>query len=64
MREILLFRLFGPTCCYSSDFKHYDVPITSKNGHSLKKKKKKRGRDLRREVERHVKLEYTEVNIK
>ena len=65
MRKILLSGIFGDHLPVTLQVSNNIVPITYLQKRSfLKKKKKQSVREMERETERHVKLEYTEVNVK
>lgn len=65
MRKILLSGIFGDHLPVTPQVSNNVVPITYLQKRSFFKKKKKHSvREMEMETERHVKLEYTEVNVK
>lgn len=63
MRKILLSGIFGAHLPVTPQVSNKVVPITYLQKRSFLKKEKG-VREMEREIERHVKLEYTEVNVK
>lgn len=64
MRKILLSGIFGAHLPVTPHVSNNVIPITYLQKKIILKKKKKSVREMEREIERHVKLEYTEVNFK
>jgi len=63
VRKILLSGIFGAHLPVTPHVSNNVIPITYLQKKIILKKKKS-VREMEREIERHVKLEYTEVNFK